>query len=193
MYLLVGQWVRAAELCMQIGGILRHVGQGVCDLIVIPAALFVPQVLQGNTRRLPERHLPVGIEAAGGIDGDRQGSDIAALAPAVAEKVAQRRLDGRRGLSIPIDAQHQPPPPAWMDRVPDMLDGTRPLDVGQRDRLPGLNINGGRNFPALSQVAGRVLAVPSVAMPAWPFSPVTFSALMERVLAWERRAMLCRP
>jgi hypothetical protein len=44
--------------------------------------------------------------------------------------------------------------------------------------------------PCPSSLAGPGSATPSVAMPPFPFSPFTFSALIERVCACDRLAML---
>ena len=107
-------------------------------------------------RALPERHLPVAVEAAGRVDGDRQRADVAALAPAVAEEVAERHFDGRRLLVVPVDAQDQSTPPGGVDRQPDVLDRARPVDLGERDGLVRRDVDAGRDLPALTELAGGI-------------------------------------
>src|SRR5258708_21076811 len=51
----------------------------------------------------------------------------------------------------------------------------------------------GETFQPCPRWGAGLARVPSVAMPALPFSPVKFSALIERVLACDSREMLCSP
>src|SRR5215467_3985197 len=51
----------------------------------------------------------------------------------------------------------------------------------------------GEIFQPCPRSRAALAPVPSVAIPALPFSPVKFSALIERVLACDSREMLCSP
>ena len=165
---LVRQRVDAAELGVEVGGVVRHVGQRVVDLVVEHVmSSFVADVLHGDLAALAEGHLPVAVEGAARVDADRQRGDLGVLAPAAGEEVADRAFDRGLRLAVPVDAQDGEAPGAG-GRHPDLLDGARALDVGHGEGLPGRDADGGRDLPALAQVAGRGLAGPSVAMPPCP-------------------------
>ena len=61
--------------------------------------------------------------------------------------------------------------------------GARSFDLSQVNNSVPRHINAGRNFPALAQLAGSLGPSSLVAMSSCPFSPVKFSALIERVTA----------
>ena len=66
-----------------------------------------------------------------------------------------------------------------------------PVDVGQRERLARLDADGGRDLPALAEVARAALRrCPRWPCRALPFSPVKFSGLIERVFAFDSRERL---
>ena len=71
---LVGERVGAAEACMEICRVDRHIGQRVVDLVV-DARLDLVEVGERDATVLAERHFPVAVEGATGIDADRQGVD----------------------------------------------------------------------------------------------------------------------
>ena len=103
---------------------------------------------------LAEGHLPVAVERAAGIDAHRQRRELGVLAPAHAEKVADRALDRRLLLAVPVEPQDALAPVARR-RHPDLLDRAGALDVGQRKRLVGGDVDRRRDLPAAAQVAGR--------------------------------------
>jgi hypothetical protein len=61
-----------------------------------------------------------------------------------------------------------------------------------KEPLAGTSTDGETFHPLPRTLAGPA-PVPSVAVPAFPFSPVKFSALMERVFAFESRDKLPNP
>ena len=157
-YTHVGQRVIAAPLGVEVSHIVGNVGEGVIDLVVEAGDWVVAEVLEGDAGRLAERHLPVAVEATGGIDGDGERGDIAALAPAVAEEVAQRRFDRGGIFAVPVDAQHEGAPAGGEHGTPDMLDGAGAVDGGERDGGARGDGDRGRHLPAQSELAGGARA-----------------------------------
>ena len=81
-----------------------------------------------------------------------------------------------------------------MDGQPDVLDGARPLDVGQRHRLAAAR----SRWRAKPSTPGPARGRRSRPCPRWPCrlgpcSPVGFSALIDRVCAADSRDSLPRP
>ena len=58
-----------------------------------------------------------------------------------------------------------------MDGQPDVLDGARAVDIGQRDRAGGAMWMEGEIFQPWPSSRPASAPVPSVAMPPWPFAP----------------------
>src|SRR5690348_5150088 len=69
--LLVRQRVGAPELGMKIGAFFRYFAERVVDLVV-DVDLLVAQVLHREAGAFAERHFPITIEGAAGIDAHRQ-------------------------------------------------------------------------------------------------------------------------
>ena len=149
--LLLGQGVHAAELCVEVGGVSRHLGERVVDLVV-ERHLLVAQVLGGDPEALAERHLPVAVEGAARVHAHRERGDLRVAAPAGGEEVAGRHLDGRCRLAVPVEAQDQVAPRPGR-RHPDVLDGALPRDVGHGERGLRLDAHRRRDLPALAEVA----------------------------------------
>src|SRR5690348_26249 len=106
MYLAVREGVAAPPLGVEICQVVGHAGQSVVDLVV-EGYFFIGEAFQCYACGAAERHLPVAVEAAVGIDRDGKGADVAVLAPAVAEEVAQGNLDSRLRVVIPVAAKEQ--------------------------------------------------------------------------------------
>ena len=114
----------------------------------------------------------VAVEPAGRVDGDRQRGDVAALAPAVAEEVAERHLDRRRRLVVPVTCAGRACRQAvglTVIQICWMAPG--PVDVGQRRRASPRQVDAGRDLPARPSSRAATAPVPSVAMPPAPFAP----------------------
>ena len=175
MHLAVGQGVAPPPLRVEVRRVVRDVGQRVVDLVVEAVRILVRRGSRSVIRaRFAERHLPVAVEAAGRVDRDRQRADVAALAPAVAEEVAERAprptasprrpssSAGRRAARLLGWTVSQM---CWIAPGPSISASTvlsRPatIDAAARPSSPG---------PARARLRRRC---PSVAMPAAPFSPV---------------------
>ena len=151
---LVRQRVRASPLGMKVGRVIRHRRQRVGHLIVKATAAIGGEILDRDARAFAERHLPVAVESAGRVDGDRDRTDVAALAPSVRVKVAQRRFDRRRRFIIPMHANDEPAPPGRMNRQPDVLNRARPLDVRHGDRFVRTDLDARTHLPALTEFTG---------------------------------------
>jgi len=102
MNVLVGKRIAATPLSMEISGVFRHFRQRKVHLIVEDDRLGAA-VFDRDLGAAAEGHSPIAVHAACGIYCNGIRVDIAALAPAVAEEVAERNFYGRRLLSIPID------------------------------------------------------------------------------------------
>ena len=135
-----------------------------------------------------ERHRPVAVEPAVRVDRDRQRAQLRERAPALAEEVADRHLDRRARVAVPVGPQQQPAPVVGVRGEPDVLDRAGPVDAGEGRRGTALDPDRRRDLPADSEVARAVAPVPSVAAAPLPFSPVGFSALIERVTAVDNLA-----
>ena len=95
---------------MEISGILRHVGQGVVDLVVDDAEIVGIAVLDLDAGSFSERHLPVTIEGAPGIDADCERTYLRKPVPAAAKEIAQGTLHRRVGLIVPPDTKNEVAP-----------------------------------------------------------------------------------
>lgn len=168
---LIGQGVHPAELGMEIGGILRDVGQGIIDLIIAHHILGA-DVLQGNAAALSEGHLPVAVVGDPRIDADCQRRQLGGMVPCRGEKVSHRAFHGRRLLPVPVKADDRVAPLAGRHH-PDMLHHARPLYVGKLPGLPRPNDHIGVHLPALSQIPGRMpgAALLQLAPGSHPFLP----------------------
>ena len=123
---------------MEIRCVVRDRLEGVIDLIVDRGAFFAP-VFHGDAAPRPERHLPVGIEAAPGIHAHRERGDPGFVphAPARREEIAHGHLDRRLRFAVPVEPQdHKPVIPNG--RHPDAVSYTHlpsPRDR-TRSRMP---------------------------------------------------------
>jgi hypothetical protein len=73
-----------------------------------------------------------------------------------------------------------------------VLDRARAVDLGERERFARVDDDKWIDLPALAEVARGRRRASLVAMPPFPFSPVRFSGLIEKVLASESRYKLLR-
>ena len=126
-----------------------------------------------------EGHIPVAVPGpALRRAGDRQGGEIPVQSVADAEEVADRRLDRRGPLAVPIDAEDDLPAVERFrrDRRPDVMDGRGPFDLGQDRGLPGLDDD--RIAVPTAPVKGRDAAAAVILLPA---------EALQQVLAGRRR------
>jgi len=151
--LLGRQRVDAAELGVEIGRIGGHVGQHVVDLVVHPHRLM-SDVGHRDAAVLAEGHLPVAVKRAAGVNAHGQRRNLGVLAPAHTEEVAHGAFDRRLLLAVPVEPQDALSPVAGR-RHPNLLDRAGALDLGQRERLAGRDVDGRRELPASTQVPGR--------------------------------------
>ena len=141
---------------VEIAGVPGHFRQRIVHL-VIKQHVFVVGVLHRDPRRLAERHGPVTVERAPGIHANRQRADLTVFSPTASEEVAHRRLYRRVSFTIPVAAENGMAPVARR-RHPNVIDATRPLDVGQCEGRSSLDDDRGRDFPALAQLTRRLLS-----------------------------------
>ena len=149
-------------LGVEIGRVLRHLGQGVVDLVIHDRILIAP-VLHRDAAPLTERHFPKAVVSPVGGHQHRQGLQggeppggavLVLIRPEKGEKVGDRRFHRRPLLPVPVKAQEDVPPQGAAD--PKALDRPRPLDVGHRVGRPGWDDHRGGDLPALPDVAGKV-------------------------------------
>src|SRR6185436_12558175 len=80
--LFVRQWVDSAKLSMEVGKILRQLGQAVVDRIVQDHVLG-SDVGHGDSAVLVEGHDPVAVQAATRVHTDWQRIDLREFAPSI--------------------------------------------------------------------------------------------------------------
>ncbi|MGX1054275.1 hypothetical protein AB7M74_005227 [Bradyrhizobium japonicum] len=138
---------------MEIGAVLGHLGERVVDLVV-DGELLLAAVLQREARARAERHLPVAVEGAAGIDADRERGHLRELLPSAGEEIAGRAFHAWQHLVVPVDAQDRVAKPSARQRHPDLLDRALALNVAERKGRTGLDDDIGRDLPALAEIAG---------------------------------------
>jgi len=119
-------------------------------LVLLPVQVIVKRVAppvafigDRNARRLAERHRPITVPPAAirrHLDRQRHKGFIQPVADA--EEIANRALDARVLLAVPIHPQRQQPRVERRrmgDGVPKMRDHARPFQVGQHQRPPRLD------------------------------------------------------
>ena len=155
--------VGAAELRVEVGLVLRNFCQGVVDLVVQAHLLGGVDVLQRDTGFLAERHLPVAVEGAARIHADGQRGELCIFIVCATEEIAHRTFDGRLLLIVPVHSQDgEAPVPGRCH--PDLLDGSRTLDLRNRDCLSRFHDDEGVYLPTLAQVLGRMVGVGHIAL-----------------------------
>ncbi len=92
MRFLAGKWIGAPELGVEVGRVGIHRRQRVSDLVVNCEGLFA-EVFQGPAGAAMERHFPVAVEAAAGIDAHRQRIHRRETLPAVGKKISDRAFN----------------------------------------------------------------------------------------------------
>ena len=122
---LVRYRVGTAELCMEIGCIIRHISQGIIYL-VIEGHPFIVQVFHGDPAFLPERHVPVTVEGRSGIHADGQRRNLV-INFCGCKEVSYGDFHGRFFFIIPIETEYGISPFSCR-RHPDLLNGSRPFD-----------------------------------------------------------------
>src|SRR6266516_1693150 len=95
----------------------------------------------------------LGIHAASRVHCDGERVDVALFTPAHHKEISERTLYRRILLAIPGGSQDEPAPVVRSGRDPDVLNSTRPMNIGQRKCALWGNGDGGRDFPAYSKVA----------------------------------------
>jgi len=138
-------------------------------------------VLDRESCTLPERHRPIAVEPARGVDRNRQRVHVVAQGVAVAEEVTQGHLDRGSLLPIPIEPKNCVPIGPGIHRNPDVLDNTRALDVGQTRRGRRLERDAGPDLPTLAQHGTSVCRV------GHRFCTIT--ALASRILSRDRACL----
>ncbi len=148
---LVRQRIDPAELGMEIGDIIRNVGQ--CVVHLIKQGHFRTALIgHRHAAAAAKGHLPVTVERAARVDTDRERCHRRVFTPAAGKKVTHRTFNRRIRLVIPVDPQDAVPPVAGR-RHPDMLDRTRPLNFCHRESLPRIDRHKRVHLPALPQIA----------------------------------------
>ena len=142
-----------AELRVEIGDVVGHFGVRIVDLPVDDRIRIGIAVLQRDTRAFAERHFPVAIEGAARVDADRERTDLGVAAPAAGEKIAQRRLNRRMLLPVPVDAKNKIAPAHVGRRDPDLLDRPGALDFAEREGLARRDPHRGRDLPTAAESA----------------------------------------
>ena len=179
-FLAVGLGVGAAELGVEVGGVVGHVGEGVVDLVEAALRLGGMLVFERDSAAPAEGHLPEAVQAVVRVDGDGQGADLGEMVFQVAffgcprhgKEVRQGRLDRGLFLVVPVHAQDE----VAADRPgdPDALNRARSLDIGQLEGLARFNPDGGTALPAEAQMASRAVGIgfgsgAAAAFPTWVF------------------------
>ena len=72
--------------------------------------------------------------------------------PAIAEEIPKGRLNRRRFLIVPIEAQDQRAPVLRIGGDPDVLDGAGSFDLRQGRDAVGIQLDARGHFPALAQI-----------------------------------------
>ena len=97
-----------AVLRVEVGRVVRQaVELDPVDVVVEQAEGLRALVLDLDPGRLAERHAPEGVVGIAAFDDDRDADDLAALAEAVGEEIADRRFDRRPGVAVPVDPEHE--------------------------------------------------------------------------------------
>ena len=109
--LLVGEGIDPAELGVEVGAPVGHVGEGVVDLVEARGGLRVA-VLHRDAAPLAEGHLPETVEPLVRVHRHGQRADLRERPPARREEVAHGGLDRGLLVAVPVDAQ---------DRVADEI------------------------------------------------------------------------
>ena len=138
---------------MEIGGVLGDFGQRIIDLPVDDRVRIGIAILQRDAGALAERHLPVAIERAARIDADGERTHLRVAPPAAGEEIAERRLDGRLLLAVPIDAQDEVAPADSAGVIQICWIAPGPSISPKRDLLARLDAHRGRNLPAAAEAA----------------------------------------
>ena len=153
----------------------------------------VAEVRHREARTLAERHLPVAVEGAAGVDADGQRGDLGEASPS---RRRRSRRPGTRSTAAPDRPSRRAGSHGaicrrpcviqicWIAPVPSMSASSRVS--------PGAMMMYGEIFQPCRGPRAAFAAGPSVDMPPLPFSPVKFSGLIERVLARDKRERLPR-
>ncbi len=123
---------------MEIGRLARDGCQYIINLVINRHVLFIA-ILDHKPRVLAERHLPIAIERAAGIDADGEGSQWRVFSPTAREEIADRALNGRIRFVIPINTQDGMPPVPGGGH-PNLFNSAGPGDVGKRECRPRLDV-----------------------------------------------------
>ena len=89
---LVGQRVDPPELGVKAGGILRHLGEGIVNLIV-ENHLLGRRIRHRDAATFPEWHRPVAVESAPRIHAHGERGDRGILTPSAGKEVTYRAFD----------------------------------------------------------------------------------------------------
>ena len=150
----------------EVRGQARHLL--VVDVVVEGVHLLGRVVLDLDARPARERHREVADHRAplARPRGERQHRERVALVPALPEEVADRGLDARARLAVPVHAQDQVVAAqrgrGRRDRDPDVVDDTGALDLEERTPLAG-----GDAFEAVVVAARFVVAADAARLHAF--------------------------
>ena len=151
---LVWQRVGAVKLGVEIRGVAGDICEQVVDLVVEHHFLDV-DIFEGYAAFLAERHRPVAVEGATGVDTDGEALKRGVASPSLAEEVPHRCFDGGGGFVVPVYAEDGIAP-VTRGCHPDMLDAAGAVDLGDGIGLAGGYVYGGAYLPALAEFAGGV-------------------------------------
>lgn len=100
---------------------------------------------------LRKGHGPIAVEGTSGIDADRQRYDRCIFVPAHAEEVGDGTFDGGLLFIVPVDTHDAPAPYACWGH-PNVLNGTRSIDLCDGECFVRIDRDVGIDFPGLSQI-----------------------------------------
>lgn len=146
-------------LSMEISSVARDGGEFIVHLVVQSHAFRIRafHIFHGDAGAFAEGHGPIAIEAAAGVHADGERADLAIFSEAAREEISGGALDRGVGLAVPVDADDSVLPIA-SQRHPDLMDAAGAFDVGEGDGRCAFNVDGGRDFPALAELARGVPA-----------------------------------
>src|SRR6202035_3642585 len=119
---------------MQVGCIFRHFGQGIINLVE-QYHFFGIDVLHGYATFFAERHGPIVVKCATGVNGYWKRTELGIFPPTHSKKITDRGLNGSLFFIVPVYAENGESPVAGGGH-PDMLDGSGPTDFAHCKGLP---------------------------------------------------------
>ena len=138
---------------VEIGGILRHIGKRVVDLVIQVHWMLIVDIGHRYSCFLTEGHHPKAVESASRIHCNGQRVKVSIFIPSHSKEVAHRRFHGRFCFIVPVDADDREPPVAGRSH-PDLLNGSRSLYLCHGKGFTG--VDGRAGLPSIpAQIACR--------------------------------------